>query len=755
MIQANRVFKIFRREVQDQWRDKRTIFSVVLLPMLMYPVLGMVMLQVTQFMKEKPATVWVSGKNCIGEQLEVFENQRFHSNLQNELDQHLTNLTFDSFENPLHRKIATAYHDRSGRNSAEKMVRWRQVIQQEIVKKNADALVLFSRKGRIDPSNPAKGLAIQMFVNSSKDQSRSVSARISKVIKKLRGTIIKRNLESRSLSADSISPLAFHQTDLAEKRVITANVWSKILPFILVIWTLTGAFYCAIDLCAGEKERGTLETLLSSAASRREVVWGKLLTVMCFSAVSAMLNLSCTIGTGALLSSQFAADSSNALANLGVPHWTSVCWIFLAVIPVSALFSAVAVAISTFARSTKEGQYYLMPVLMGCLPLVVIPISQGAEFTLGMSLIPITGLTFLLRSLIQQDYAIAGLYALPVLLVTSWCVHMAVSWAVNQFNQESVLFRPSERFSFFRSFLHRIQTRDTLPTLGQAIVCGLLILGLRFLIQFSAPAPENWDQFVTLTVVMLVASVAIPSVMLTFFFTRKPWQVLRLRLPNASYLGGAFLLGILFHPAVSTFHDFVLYLYPIGAELQLAQSSMANVFAGAGSMWSIIMVMAILPAVCEELAFRGFILSGFQRLKKSYNTVLFSAIVFGATHGLLQQSIVATLIGCFLAVMAIRSGSILPCIIYHATHNALTLQIPMLNYNSVRGSKLLMAIFEARQLENGMLDISYRPIPALLMVGFGIWLFWKLDSQFSIATKKQEEIDILPPNTNQTAPSCP
>jgi len=166
-------------------------------------------------------------------------------------------------------------------------------------------------------------------------------------------------------------------------------------------------------------------------------------------------------------------------------------------------------------------------------------------------------------------------------------------------------------------------------------------------------------------------------------------------------------------------------------------------------MWSIIMVMAILPAVCEELAFRGFILSGFQRLKKSYNTILFSAIVLGATHGLLQQSIVATLIGCFLAILAIRSGSIIPCIIYHATHNAMTLQIPMLDYDSVRGSKLLMAIFEARQLENGMLDINYRPIPAILMIGFGLWLFWKMDSQFAVKSETEESTD-GPSTSNQS-----
>ena len=68
-------------------------------------------------------------------------------------------------------------------------------------------------------------------------------------------------------------------------------MWAKIVPFVLFIWALTGAFYPAVDLCAGEKERGTLETLLSSPALRSEIVWGKLLTVMTFSIATALLNL--------------------------------------------------------------------------------------------------------------------------------------------------------------------------------------------------------------------------------------------------------------------------------------------------------------------------------------------------------------------------------------------------------------------------------------------------------------------------------
>ncbi len=79
-------------------------------------------------------------------------------------------------------------------------------------------------------------------------------------------------------------------------------MWSKILPLLLLVWALTGAFYPAIDLCAGEKERGTLETLISSPALRSEIVIGKLLTVMLFSIVTAMLNILSVSLTGWIVS---------------------------------------------------------------------------------------------------------------------------------------------------------------------------------------------------------------------------------------------------------------------------------------------------------------------------------------------------------------------------------------------------------------------------------------------------------------------
>ena len=101
--------------------------------------------------------------------------------------------------------------------------------------------------------------------------------------------------------------------------------------------------------------------------------------------------------------------------------------------------------VAAFARSSKEGQYYLMPLVLVTLPLLILPMAPGVELTLGNSLIPMTGLVLLLRQLLDGNGWEVRYYVLPVILVTGVCCLVAMRWAIDQFNTESVLFSDTER----------------------------------------------------------------------------------------------------------------------------------------------------------------------------------------------------------------------------------------------------------------------------------------------------------------------
>src|SRR5439155_12386156 len=204
-------------------------------------------------------------------------------------------------------------------------------------------------------------------------------------------------------------------------------------PVLLVTWSLAGALYPAVDLCAGEKERGTMETLLISPASREELVWGKFLTIWVLSAATALLNLASMGITSAHFSSMLPHD---------VLRPAAIFWCIGLVLPLSAFFSAISLAIGAYARSSKEGQYYLMPLFIVTVPLVFLSLAPGVELNPFYSLVPVTGVALLLQRLMTTSLDQAPwLYFVPVLVPVVLYSGLALHWAIEQFKREEVLFR--------------------------------------------------------------------------------------------------------------------------------------------------------------------------------------------------------------------------------------------------------------------------------------------------------------------------
>lgn len=211
----------------------------------------------------------------------------------------------------------------------------------------------------------------------------------------------------------------------------------RFFPFMLVMWCLAGAIYPAIDLCAGEKERGTMETLLISPANRVEIVAGKFLAVWTLAAMTTWWNLM-WMGGGSVIGGQ--------LLGLTLVNANGLFWCAVLTAPLAALFSALCLALGVYARSTKEGQYYLLPIFLGTLPLVLLSLAPGIELNWKTGLIPVTGLCLLLQRLIfPPPDGPPYVYFIPVTLSLAVCIVLALRWAVSQFHREDVLFREVDR----------------------------------------------------------------------------------------------------------------------------------------------------------------------------------------------------------------------------------------------------------------------------------------------------------------------
>ncbi len=671
---------VWNRELRDQLRDRRTLFMVLVLPLLMYPLMGMSFFQLAQFLRTHTATVLVVGADQLATVQglpPLVDGERFSKSL------------FDPPEQAA--KLVVEDGDKLTDNKELSLARER------LAAGDLDAVVLFplgfadrlealrqdlSNIGTDGDNSPGtrKVPRPQVLYNSSRDASQVAFLRVERLLGVWRQRIVGKNLAQANVPTTALQPFQLSSQDMAEPSARRAGIWSKLLPFVVFVWALTGAFYPAVDLCAGEKERGTLETLLASPASRGEIVWGKLLTVMTFSIMTAMLNLVGIGFTGGFISQQLAtAGSASAASGLGMPPISSLGWLLIALPPVAALFSALSFACASFARSTKEGQYYFMPLFLATMPLMLMPLSPGVELNLGNSLAPVMGLALLLRSLMEGDFLEAVRYAVPVTLVTLGCCLLATRWAVAQFNQESVLFRGDERFDL-RLWIHSVlRRRHATPTAAMAVTCVALILVLQFAVQtvapsFMPPGALDFGHFAVLLVVSQLC-VLLPSLLLTlglttqprqtFLLGKRPWSFQLMMIP----LGA--LLAVCLHPLGIQITLWIQQLYPPSEELLKQAQEMNGLVARASSPWIVVGLLGLLPAVVEELTFRGTVLTGLRSAGSTRWAIVLSAVAFGAVHSVFQQSLSAALIGVLIGYLAVVTRSLAPCIAFHGVYNSL------------------------------------------------------------------------------------
>lgn len=682
---------VYAREMRDQLRDRRTLFLIAVLPLLLYPLLGMSFFQLSQFLRNNASKVLVLGD----EQLEasdwlpsLMRDGRFVSSWFASLDEQ------NSLEIVRPEDVWT---DQQRPRDRERLLEAaRQAIEQGQVqvvlyfpegfdeRLEAVRKAIMQRDAGGEPTDEAQVPEPEIFYNSANEKSNFAQQRVEAVLRDWRVAVTQINLRDSNVPLGATSPFTVKQQDVAREQQRTAAIWSKILPFILFIWALTGAFYPAIDLCAGEKERGTLETLLVSPAERREIVWGKLLTIMSFSTVTALLNLASLGLTAKFVLNQFREIISlPGATGLTLPGPISLIWLVIALFPIAAFFSAMCLACAAFARSTKEGQYYLMPLLLVILPLMMLPLSPGVELNLGNSLIPVTGVVLLLRAVIEGQYWQALPYVLPVVGVTLGCCLLAIRWAEDQFNRESVLFRESERLDLGRWLAHLFRDRADTPTLAQGLLCIAVVLIVQFFVNLSLSAKagtgSDFRSLAQMLFISQVVCIALPVGLMTLLFTRCRAKTLLLdRIPRMSHVVVAAVLAVVMFPLGQQLNQWVQKLYPYSNEVKEQLAGLEQTLADSPNWWLPFLLIAILPAFCEEIAFRGFILSGLRHIGHKWWAIGITAVAFGMAHFILQQKISATAVGLVIGLLAVQTSSLVPCIVFHAVFNGLIVALSQL-----------------------------------------------------------------------------
>lgn len=233
-----------------------------------------------------------------------------------------------------------------------------------------------------------------------------------------------------------IEPVAIVTQGVAPLREVLGERVGSTLSFLLIVFCFLGAMYPAIDLAAGEKERGTLMTLLLVPTPRWRLVLGKLFVIFTTGVVAALLSL---LGLGAWLALQGGAlDGAlgDVLATIG---FRDLSLVFFMLLPTALIFASLLLSISVYAKSFKEAQNYIAPLNLLILLPGVFATLPGVELDWGTAWIPITNVVLVIEELIKGtlELALLGPVLGSGLLVGTGLLWFTTRW----FSRESVLFR--------------------------------------------------------------------------------------------------------------------------------------------------------------------------------------------------------------------------------------------------------------------------------------------------------------------------
>jgi sodium transport system permease protein len=708
---------IWLREMRDQLRDRRTLFMIIGLPLVLYPLLGFAVLQFAAGFTEKPSLIGVvtgspqrkdfpprapaqAGRSVIPPLSWLAATPIGGGTSQwcgagaltraSELSLDYPLLIQDGLFTTFDAKVPPA-QSREWAAQARLKLEFIEHHDPTLLDERKFDLILEAAPGFFNEldagDDPAMAQRPALTIHARRDDERSRLAmrRLTPLLDRWKHDLRKVRLVRKGLTERFLDPFELVRPEedgvSSATQENVADLVIRVFPFMLVMWSLAGALYPAVDLCAGEKERGTMETLLITPAGREEIVLGKFLTIWVFSSGTALLNL-LSMGIATTLFAGY-------LPHGGISP-PSLLWCVLLSLPQSAFFSALSLAIGAYARSSKEGQYYLMPLFVVTMPLIFLTLAPGVELNPLYSLVPVTGVALLMQKLMKATTfaEIPWAYFVPVLApigIYSW---LALRWAIAQFNREEVLFREAERLDLVLWVKRLFRDKEPMPTTGQAFFCLGLLIGLHWL---SLGIGNRWSLQMH-TAISELAFVAMPPLFMVLLLNTKAGEALYLRWPRGPEAGLAILLVLLLLPVMAGLTEAVAIWFPgllEGAQpqrihplIEILRAIRAGDDLAPMKLLSYTLAFALVPAICDELAFRGVVLRGLHHGFRPRNAVLLSAFFFALFHMNVFLFVPTFLLGVILGLLTVRSRSLLPAILFHLLHNSVLIAlIPLSHYS--------------------------------------------------------------------------
>ena len=399
MFSRSLSYVVFRKELRETLRDKRVLLGVIISPLLVTPLI----LGTAAFFVGKKVTNQSAAVLDIG----IVEHGAFPDLIEKlEDDDSIKTQKFET------RKAAIEAIDK------------RTVRSVLIVSENAQ------QNFQSDQS-----ASLEIIYNLANENSQNANSRLQKIIQKFSRNALSERVQAKALPDSFTKPIAIKNTNIASSDSTGAFILGMILPYIIVISAAFGGIQTAFDICAGEKERSTMETLLVSPASRPQIVLGKLFTIFAISLLASICAM-----TGVLAPLIIGLDSfKDILGDQISINLSSIPAMLLIVVPLALFTSSLLLVISSFARNQKEAQTYILPFISIILLPAMLSTIFGAETQLYTAFIPVMNISLTMKQILGDLFD--PLYFAISLGSSFLYAYIVMRIATAFFQRESILFR--------------------------------------------------------------------------------------------------------------------------------------------------------------------------------------------------------------------------------------------------------------------------------------------------------------------------
>ena len=393
------IVSIFKKELIDVLRDRRTLMFMVVIPILITPllVIGSIKFQEYQNKKSEEKILKIAFINDSEDSLteQLLSDQKGVKIIMG--------VPLDSIES--------------------------------YIKSDSLQGGLYLGKGFLKKIKTNSSGDVKIYYKSSDLMSKS-KKRMQAALDIYKEKIIAERLKQLNVDGQILEPITISNIDMATAKETLGKAIGGFIPYVLVMFIFLGAMYPAIDLGAGEKERGSLETLLSSPATKFEITMGKLLVVSLTGIVSGLVSV-LGISSSLFFIDKIPVQMQETILELINPFM--IFSIIILMIPIAIFFASMLLSISFYARSFKEAQSLMGPLNMVIIVPLFLSLGPGMEMDHATALMPLINVGLLTKEILAGSVEI--IYFIETLFSLLFCAAIGIWFSVFWFKKENTIFR--------------------------------------------------------------------------------------------------------------------------------------------------------------------------------------------------------------------------------------------------------------------------------------------------------------------------